>query len=185
MYNVIQYHNVSFYAEKNTYFICGQNIGWRIYQQGLVTLPKQIRGKGPRVYGTMSSGLIHMYLYCKVGIVHNYPPKGRWIHTVVVDIYWDTKCQGIYLVLSTDPKVHGLGFSLGIMVMIPEYFHIKLLSCSTALNANPELNAAVNMSNVKWSFSLALKSNFWDLQTLLLESLALLSNLTVCYIHLS
>ena len=22
------------------------------------------------------SGLIHMYLYCKVGIVHNYPRKG-------------------------------------------------------------------------------------------------------------
>ena len=42
--------------------------------------PKQIRGKGPRVHGTMSrplSGLIHMYLYCKVGIVHNYPTKGR------------------------------------------------------------------------------------------------------------
>ena len=47
------------------------------------------------------------------------------------------------------PKVHGLGFSLGIMVMIPECFNIKLLSCSTALNANPELNVVVNMSNVK------------------------------------
>ena len=90
---------------KNTYFICGQNIGWRIYQQGLVTLPKQIRGKGPRVHGTMSSGLIHMYLYCKVGIVHNYPTKGRWIHTVVVDIiYWDAKRRGIYLALFTDPR---------------------------------------------------------------------------------
>ena len=101
--------------------------------------------------------------------------------------YYILRCKASRYISSAvhRPKVHGLGVSLGIMVMIPECFNIKLLSCSTALNANPELNAVVNMSNVKWSFSLALKSNFWDLQTLLLESLALLSNLTVCCIHLS
>ena len=34
-------------------------------------------------------------------ILYNYPSKGRWI---VVDIYWDVKCRGIYPPLFTDPE---------------------------------------------------------------------------------
>ena len=34
-------------------------------------------------------------------IKYNYPPKGRWI---VVDIYQDEKCWGIYPPLFTDPE---------------------------------------------------------------------------------
>ena len=36
-----------------------------------------------------------------VEILYNYPPKGRWI---VVDIYRDSKRQGIYPPLFTDPE---------------------------------------------------------------------------------
>ena len=39
--------------------------------------------------------------YYVIEILYNYPPKGRWI---VVDIYLDTKHQGIYLMLWTDPE---------------------------------------------------------------------------------
>ena len=37
-------------------------------------------------------------------IIYNYPPKGRWI---VVDIYHDAKCLGIYPLLFTDPEGDG------------------------------------------------------------------------------
>ena len=149
----------------------------------MVTLPKQIRGKGPRVHSTMSSGLIHMYLYCKVGIVHNYPTKGRWIHTVVVDIiYWDAKRRGIYLALFTEPRFMDWVFPWVLWSWFLSALISNFLANFNSPQCKPWAQCCSNMSNVKWSFSLASKSNFWDLQTLLLESLALLSNLTVCCI---
>ena len=39
--------------------------------------------------------------YIALGIIYNYPPKGRWI---VVDIYRDAKRRGIYPPLLTDPE---------------------------------------------------------------------------------
>ena len=37
----------------------------------------------------------------QVGLIYNYPPKGRWI---VVDIYRDAKRRGTYPPLFTDPE---------------------------------------------------------------------------------
>ena len=42
---------------------------------------------------------VYQYKTQLVGILYNYPLKGRWI--VVVDIYWDAKCQGTVYIFST------------------------------------------------------------------------------------
>ena len=57
------------------------------------------------VYFLVLMSLIHSYFPClnlnMNLIIYNYPPKGRWI---VVGIYWDAKCRGIYPLLFTDPE---------------------------------------------------------------------------------
>ena len=182
MYNVIQYHNVSFYAEKTHISYVDKILDEEYTHKAWWPSPSR---SVPRVHGTMSRQWSHTHVPVLQGRYSTQLSHEREVNTLSSCGYYILRRKASRYISSAvhRTKVHGLGFSLGIVVMIPEYFHINLLSCWTAFNPNPALNAVVNMSNVKWSFSLALKSNFWDLQTLLLESLALLSNLTVCYIN--
>lgn len=142
MYNVIQYHNVSFYAEKTHISYVDKILDEEYTNKAWWPSPSR---SVPRVHGTMSRQWSHTHVPVLQGRYSTQLSHEREVNTLSSCGYYILRRKASRYISSTvtDPKVHGPGFSLGIIVMIPECFNIKLLSCSTALNTNPELNAVV------------------------------------------